>query len=84
MKRPREVRQKHESCVGASLLTISIRTELKARKQARSYEKQNHAPHVGASLLAITTPAEPEDSEQARSYEKQKHDPRFYRVAFGL
>ena len=84
MMPPREVGQKHDSHVGASLLAISTRPESEDREQARSYEKQNHDSRVGASLLAISTPAESEDREQARSYEKQNHAPRFYRVAFGL
>ena len=56
MKRPREVGQKHESCVGASLLAINIRSELKARKQARSYEKQNHAPPCRSQLAGDHNP----------------------------
>ena len=84
MKRPREVGQKHESCVGASLLAITTPMEPQDREQARSYEKRKHDSPVGASLLAISSPAESKDRQQARSYEKRKHARRFHRVAFRL
>lgn len=42
MMRPREVRQKHESHVGASLLAITTLAEREARAGARASEEQKH------------------------------------------